>query len=379
MTTKEKPSFGLGKSAARDRYIKIYAQEIAKDPTYLQAQAEFKAGSAEITTLRKMEGLTGKSLLDYQGADGRRGMRALLLEARNARQPIAQDAQPAEIIVVNDGCPDSENLEIVLAPYREAGRIRYVKQNNKGVSAARNTGIGLAATPFVLVVDSDDILEPKCLSSLYEMFVSDPEYVLVYAYPVYFGDSKIAGKRGTDLFPARPGNTATFRDLVTRQTYASPVGIFRRQVALYIGGYPEFLRIAEDYNFQLRMCRAGKVGYILEPTLYRCRIRPGSAMRSREVVNWRALALENLLTVPDLTAEELQMLKAEIAYQKADNAFYNGRFEFAYGDQAKGIQLMTEANAYFRSARTAAILKVCRLFPGLMRAAARWRDRGNPH
>jgi glycosyltransferase involved in cell wall biosynthesis len=245
--------------------------------------------------------------------------------AETLNSVLAQDAAPAEIIVVNDGCPETEKLEQVLAPYLEAGQIRYIKQSNKGVSAARNTGIKAATTPLVLVVDSDDILERNCLSSLYALFCSDPKFVLVYAYPVYFGDSKLAGKRGSVVYPVRPGNTATFRDLVARQTYASPVGIFRREVALEGGGYMEFLRIAEDYDLQLRMCRAGRVGYILEPTLYRCRIRPGSLTRSREVENWRAMALEHQLELPGLSEEEIQMVKAEIAFQRAEHTFFSGR------------------------------------------------------
>jgi hypothetical protein len=43
------------------------------------------------------------------------------------------------------------------------------------------------------------------------------------------------------------------------------------------------------------------------------------------------------------------------------------------------MHMMREANEYFQSPRTALILKLCRLFPGLMRMAARVRDRGNPH
>src|SRR4029453_10160507 len=52
---------------------------------------------------------------------------------------VAQTFQDFEIIVVNDGSPDTVELERVIEPYRE--RITYVVQENRGLSAARNAGI----------------------------------------------------------------------------------------------------------------------------------------------------------------------------------------------------------------------------------------------
>lgn len=54
-----RPSFGLGKSKIRNRYIHILAQERAKDPDFLSAQASYKAGSANLSSLTKLKGTIG--------------------------------------------------------------------------------------------------------------------------------------------------------------------------------------------------------------------------------------------------------------------------------------------------------------------------------
>jgi glycosyltransferase involved in cell wall biosynthesis len=55
---------------------------------------------------------------------------------------LAQTFKNYEIIVVNDGSPDTGDLETVLEPFRD--RIVYLRQENQGVSAARNAGIRAA-------------------------------------------------------------------------------------------------------------------------------------------------------------------------------------------------------------------------------------------
>jgi hypothetical protein len=59
MITGEKPGFGLGKSADRDRYNKVYAEELLKDPDSAAARAAYKAGTANLTQLSKIRGQIG--------------------------------------------------------------------------------------------------------------------------------------------------------------------------------------------------------------------------------------------------------------------------------------------------------------------------------
>src|SRR5512138_947176 len=71
---------------------------------------------------------------------------------------IAQTFTDYEIIVVNDGSPDTVELERALKPY--GSKVLYVKQDNRGCSAARNAGIRVARGQLLAFLDADDYWEP---------------------------------------------------------------------------------------------------------------------------------------------------------------------------------------------------------------------------
>ena len=70
----------------------------------------------------------------------------------------AQTFTDYEIIVVNDGCPDTAALEQVLGPYLD--RIVYLKQENRGLAGARNTAIHASRGRYLALLDADDLWEP---------------------------------------------------------------------------------------------------------------------------------------------------------------------------------------------------------------------------
>jgi glycosyltransferase involved in cell wall biosynthesis len=78
----------------------------------------------------------------------------------NALQSVfSQSRPPAEVIVVDDGSTDNTR-EIVRRQFPDA---RYLFQQNKGVSSARNTGIAAANGNWIALLDSDDHWEPDKL------------------------------------------------------------------------------------------------------------------------------------------------------------------------------------------------------------------------
>src|ERR1700737_3017188 len=74
---------------------------------------------------------------------------------------FAQDYKDLEVIVINDGSPDTAELERVLEPYRD--RIVYLKQENRRACGARNNGINHARGEYVAFLDSDDSWMPTYL------------------------------------------------------------------------------------------------------------------------------------------------------------------------------------------------------------------------
>src|SRR6185369_5886632 len=76
---------------------------------------------------------------------------------------FAQTFTDYEVIVVNDGSPDTENFEGALRPYLD--RIVYLKEENGGASVARNAGLQAARGEFVAFLDGDDVWLPNYLEA----------------------------------------------------------------------------------------------------------------------------------------------------------------------------------------------------------------------
>ncbi|UJF28770.1 glycosyltransferase [Kaistella sp. 97-N-M2] len=80
---------------------------------------------------------------------------------------IAQTFQDIEIICINDGSTD-DSLLILKEFQKKDNRIIIIDQQNKGVSAARNSGLKIASGQYIGFVDSDDAIAPTYLQTLHE-------------------------------------------------------------------------------------------------------------------------------------------------------------------------------------------------------------------
>ena len=110
---------------------------------------------------------------------------------------LSQSFTDYEIIVVNDGSPDTEALEDSLEPYFDY--VIYANQEHGGVSSARNTGLRLARAPIIAQLDADDQWLPNFLSTLMEVMDRRPDLDVLYSNAVIFGGSPDDGKEKMEL------------------------------------------------------------------------------------------------------------------------------------------------------------------------------------
>jgi GT2 family glycosyltransferase len=178
---------------------------------------------------------------------------------------FAQTFQDFEVVVVNDGSPDTELLERALQPY--VSRIRYFKQENKGPGGARNSGILQMRGKYAAFLDADDLWMPTHLSSQIAMLQADPSLDLVYADSVLTRDGHTVGH----AFGREPQSSpVTFEWILTEDcTVGTSSTVASRESLIAAGLFDERFRCCEDFDLWLRMSfRGAKMNYDTATHLY---------------------------------------------------------------------------------------------------------------
>jgi glycosyltransferase involved in cell wall biosynthesis len=165
---------------------------------------------------------------------------------------LSQTYSNVEVIVVDDGSHD--NVAAVVA--RHHG-VRYVRQANGGVSAARNTGIRESTGDFLVFLDADDLLLPGALQAGIECFDRRPDCRL--AIGRFHRVDREGRLRSASQHPA-PEEHYYRRLLRVNHIAMLATCMFSRHVIDEVGGFDETLHAAEDYELYLRVAR----GYPLQ-------------------------------------------------------------------------------------------------------------------
>lgn len=272
----------------------------------------------------------------------------------------AQTFRDFETIVVNDGCPDTENLERVLAPYRS--EIVYIKQENRGLAGARNAGIMRARAPLIALLDADDTWEPNYLEVQVGYLEKHPEVDVVYPNAVYFGASGWAGRIFQNVYPSRGDVTAA--SLLTGQ--CSPFGCVtaRRQAVQDVGMFDRELRSGEDWDLWLRLAKAGhKIAYHHQ-VLYRYRLRLGNLSGDRLSMPKSAIAiLEKFLRRADLTSDERRLAELALRDNEAQLSLALGKIALYAGNRQDALFHLGRANTVVKNRRIGAALLLLRIAP----------------
>ena len=162
----------------------------------------------------------------------------------------AQTVTQWEAIVVDDCSPDSPDIQQVVRELADP-RIRLVRhERNRGLAAARNTGILAAACEIVLCVDADDKLEPTYLEKLLPVLEGDDNVDCVFPDYQLFGRVQRVSRK----------EVPTVREVVLCHHIPGAGILMRRSLWERVGGFDEAdqLRIGgEDWEFVIRAFAAG--------------------------------------------------------------------------------------------------------------------------
>ena len=277
---------------------------------------------------------------------------------------LAQTFQNFEIIVVNDGSPDSEGLEKALEPYR--ARIRYLRQENRGLAGARNTGILASRGEYIAPLDSDDRWLPEHLAAQLAVLEADKSIDMVYADARIFGDVPEAGRTLMQLSP--PRGEVSFERLVRRECVVHVcVCLIRKEILLRAGLFDPALRRTEDIDMWLRITlHGGRICYQRRVLGEYCR-RAGSL--SSDYVRMResyVSVLTKVARTPGLSAARREVAERQILVERAQLEFEKGKDAFLASDAEGAIRHLSLANTQLKSWRVAMILLLLRAAPGFL-------------
>lgn len=185
-----------------------------------------------------------------------------LAEAVNSA--LAQTYEDIEIIVVDDGSSEPES-QAILSTFH-ALKTQVIRQENKGVQAARNTGIRKARGLYILPLDADDIIEPGYLAAAVPVLEQSDSIGIVTCNARFFG----AANKFWKLPECSLEN-------MLRENCIHITSLFRKSDWEAVGGFDESLRHAyEDYDFWLSLFSLGKKAHRLDEVLFHYRKHEGS-------------------------------------------------------------------------------------------------------
>jgi glycosyltransferase involved in cell wall biosynthesis len=187
---------------------------------------------------------------------------------------LAQTAGPAEVVVVDDGSTDDTRDR--LAPF--AGRIKYVRQQNQGVSAARNRGVEEARGEFVAFLDADDVWHPQKWELQFRAFERFPRLGMLGAQPFPWPARTFPALAGADAPPLTP---VGWHDLVVKNYLTTSSVVVRREALARAGRFDTGMQGPEDRDLWLRVARLAPIA-ILELPLTGYRDVPGSVSKHVE-------------------------------------------------------------------------------------------------
>lgn len=156
-----------------------------------------------------------------------------------------------EIVVVDDGSTD--DTASVAARFPQA---RYVRQENRGLAAARNSGLRLSTSNFLIFLDADDRLLPNAVEAGLRCLEANPAAQFAYGGFRYIHPT---GEISSEVPVTECGPDPYLTLLRCNCVSMHATVMYRRHALVEAKGFQEQLRACEDYDIYLRIAREAKI------------------------------------------------------------------------------------------------------------------------
>lgn len=291
---------------------------------------------------------------------------------------LQQTHECIELLVVDDGSTDNTR-ELIETKYADEPRIRYLYQENQGVSAARNHGIRSATGQYVALIDSDDVWKPWKIELQLAALAMAPEAGMVWtdmeainpdeevispaylqtmygAYQWFERDDLFSTSHPIEQVAPHFGDTLAGRRLYVGDIFSQMIMgnlvhtstvLIRRERMEKVKGFNEGLRVTgEDYDFHLRTCREGPVAYLdVSSILYQVGM-PDQLTRPSYEAQMAQNFLRTIEPVIERDRERIELPEWMIRHVLASANSWVGRALFDNGDHAAARRYLLRSLKY---------------------------------
>lgn len=239
----------------------------------------------------------------------------------------AQSYIPSEVIVVDDGSTDN-TFNIM----KEFPQVKYIYQENSGVSSARNTGIKNSSYEWIAFLDSDDTWDKNKLEKQVYFHKKNSSVLMSYTDEKWIRDGihiKIPKK-----FKKYGGNI--FDKCLSHCIIAPSATLIHKNLLKTIGVFDESLEVCEDYDLWLRIALENEIGIIEEPLMTKYAGHENQlSFKYWGMDRFRVISLEKLLNtkkkevvITTLKSKYKLLLKGAIKYDRIrDINEYEGKLK----------------------------------------------------
>jgi glycosyltransferase involved in cell wall biosynthesis len=162
------------------------------------------------------------------------------------RSALAQSYPAVEVVVVDDGSTDSSPEIVQRFP------VRYIRQRNRGLADARNSGIRESKGSYVVFLDADDRLKPEAIETGVRAIELRPDCAIAVGDHVFISadGSYLASSNKVDPL-------GSYYEALLKSNFIEMISsaLFRRSVFDEVGVFDATLPVAEDYELYLRIGR----------------------------------------------------------------------------------------------------------------------------
>ncbi|MFC2061357.1 glycosyltransferase family 2 protein [Elusimicrobiota bacterium] len=172
---------------------------------------------------------------------------------------LSQSYAEFEIIIIDDGSTDG--TKELLEKYEDE-RIRYIYQDNRGVSSARNRGLKEAQGEYIAFLDSDDWWHRDKLTETDLAVEDNPEYLIFHTQEKWYRNGKVLNQKKIHEKPSG----YIFENCLKLCSVSISTAAVKREIFEDIGSFAEDLPVCEDYDLWIRISAKYPV-YLIDKVL----------------------------------------------------------------------------------------------------------------